>query len=136
MAKKKKPLPSIEWLKPRLTVTRLITNLTFAGLIALLLVWNTWVEPLPEKLFWPVMAMQLIPLALLAPGVFLGHARGHAWACFVINLYFMQGVLAAFDPSRHVFGWIESILTFVFFCAALLYIRWRFQFDRKMAGEV
>lgn len=135
MARKAKPLPSLEWLKPRLLASRVVTNVSFGALIVLLALWNLVYAPLPEKLFWPVMIVQLAPLLLLAPGIFLGHARGHAWACFVINLYFMQGVLAAFDPSRHVFGWLESIITLVFFCAALLYIRWRFQYDRKIAGE-
>lgn len=131
MAKTPKPLPALEWLKPRLTVTRTLTTLSFLGLI-LLVVWNLFNAPPP----WPVMLVQLAPLLVIAPGILLGHARGHAWACFVINLYFIQGVLAAFDPSRRLFGWLEAGLTLVFFCAALLYIRWRFQHDRKLAGEV
>lgn len=135
MARTPKPLPSLEWLKPRLSITRAISTLSFLALIGLLAIWNLFYAELPERLFWPVMAIQLLPLLLLAPGILLGNARGHAWACFVINLYFMQGVLAAFDPARQLFGWLESIITLVFFCAAMLYIRWRFQFNRKQAGE-
>ena len=64
-----------------------------------------------------------------------GNARTHAWCCFVINLYFIQGVLGAFDPNRMLYGWLQSILSVALFCAALLYTRYRFQYDRKLAGE-
>ena len=82
-----------------------------------------------------VLAIQLLPLALLAPGMLLGNARAHAWTCFVVNIYFIQGVLAAIDPARALFGALEAVISFGLFCCALLYTRWRFQYDRKLAGE-
>jgi uncharacterized membrane protein len=135
VARTPKPLPELSWLKPRLAASYAVAITCFLALFGLLLVWNLFYANLPETLFWPVLGFQLVPLLILAPGVLLGHARGHAWACFVINIYFIQGVLAAFDPSRRWFGWAEAGLTFVFFCAALLYVRWRFQYNRKQAGE-
>jgi uncharacterized membrane protein len=135
VARTPKPLPELSWLKPRLGLSYALAIASFLGLFGLLLVWNLFYAQLPDALFWPVLAFQLVPMLILAPGVLLGNARGHAWACFVINIYFIQGVLAAFDPSRRWFGWAEAILTFVFFCAALLYVRWRFQYNRKQAGE-
>lgn len=135
MAKIPKPLPALEWLAPRLALSYAVSITSFLGLLVAVLVWNIFYAELPTTLFWPVLAFQVVPLLILAPGVLLGNARGHAWACFVINIYFIQGVLAAFDPSRRLFGWIEAGLTFVFFCAALLYVRWRFQYNRKRAGE-
>ena len=74
-------------------------------------------------------------MALLAPGMLMGNARAHAWACFVVNIYFIQGVLAAIDPARALFGVLEAVISFGLFCTALLYTRWRFQYDRKLAGE-
>ncbi|WP_121431649.1 DUF2069 domain-containing protein, partial [Pseudomonas aeruginosa] len=72
---------------------------------------------------------------VVAPGLLMGSARGHAWACYVVNLYFILGVLAAFDPTQRLFGWAEVLLSVTLFCAALLYTRWRFQYDRRVAGE-
>ena len=77
----------------------------------------------------------MIPLLLLVPGMLLGKARTHTWACFVVNIYFIQGVLAATDPNRELFGWLTVALSFSLFCSALLYARWRFQFERRLAGE-
>lgn len=135
MARIAKPLPSLEWLQPRLNVSRVASLLSFFSLTALLLVWNLHYANIPGKLLWVILGLQLTPLLLLAPGLLLGNARTHAWACFVVNLYFIQGVLAAFDPSKALYGWLLSLLSFSLFCAALMYTRWRFQYERKLAGE-
>ncbi|MGE8359449.1 DUF2069 domain-containing protein [Pseudomonas sp.] len=135
MAKTPKPLPSLDWLKPRLAISRAISLVSFVALVVLLLVWNLVYAELPGNLLWVILAFQLVPLLLLAPGLVLGNARAHAWTCFVVNLYFIQGVLAAFDPSKALFGWLETILSFTLFCAALMYTRWCFQHARKLAGE-
>ena len=135
MAKAKKPLPSLEWLQPRVQASRIISLVLFIAFALLIAVWNLGFADLHGARTWVVMCIQLLPLLLLAPGMFLGHARGHAWTCFVINLYFIQGILAAIDPSRAVFGVLETIISFSLFCSALLYTRWKFQQDRKLSGE-
>jgi len=115
--------------------SRIISLVLFIALALLIAVWNLGFADLHGARTWVVMCIQLLPLLLLAPGMFLGHARGHAWTCFVINLYFIQGILAAIDPSRAVFGVLETIISFSLFCSALLYTRWKFQQDRKLSGE-
>lgn len=135
MAKTQKPLPSLDWLKPRMAASRAISLVSFIALALLLLVWNLMFAEIPAKLLWVILAFQLAPLLLLAPGLILGNARAHAWTCFVVNLYFIQGVLAAFDPSKALFGWAQTLLSISLFCAALMYTRWCFQYDRKLAGE-
>lgn len=135
MARTPKPLPSVDWLKPRLAISRAASLASFLALAVLLLVWNLLFAELPGTLLWVILAFQLAPLLLLAPGLILGNARAHAWTCFVVNLYFIQGVLAAFDPSKALFGWLETLLSFSLFCAALMYTRWCFQYARRLAGE-
>lgn len=135
MARAKKPLPSLDWLQPRLKLSRALSLLSFLALLALLLIWNLAFADLHGARIGVVLAIQLLPLALLAPGLVQGNARAHAWACFVVNIYFIQGVLAAIDPSRALFGALEAVISFSLFCNALLYTRWRFQYDRKLAGE-
>ena len=135
MARAKKPLPSLDWLQPRLKLSRALSLLSFLALLTLLLVWNLAFADLHGARIGVVLAIQLLPLALLAPGLLLGNARAHAWACFVVNVYFIQGVLAAIDPARALFGALEAVISLGLFCSALLYTRWRFQYDRKVAGE-
>lgn len=135
MTRKAKPLPSLEWLAPRLKASRLLTLTSFLALASLLTIWNLIFADLHGARPWVVAGIQLLPLLLLVPGLLLGRARSHAWACFVVNLYFIQGVTATIDPARRLFGWLEALLSLALFCAALLYTRWRFQYDRKLAGE-
>lgn len=135
MARDKKPLPSLQWLQPRMKLSRALSLFSFIALVALLLIWNLAFADLHGARIGVVLAIQLIPLALLAPGLILGNARAHAWTCFVVNIYFIQGVLAAIDPQRALFGVLEAVISFNLFCSALLYTRWRFQYDRKLAGE-
>ncbi|UVE16613.1 DUF2069 domain-containing protein [Pseudomonas sp. LS44] len=135
MAKQAKPLPSLEWLQPRVKISRLISLVSYFALALLIAVWTVGYAGIPGKLMWIILAFQMIPLILLTPGMLAGQARAHAWTCFVINLYFIQGVLAMFDPSKRLFGGLETLLSVTLFCAALMYTRWRFQYDRKLAGE-
>lgn len=135
MAKAPKPLPALDWLAPRLKISRALSLFSFAALLVLLLVWNLAFADLHGARTWVVLSIQLLPLLLLAPGLLLGNARAHAWTCFVVNIYFIQGVLAAIDPNRALFGVLETVISLLLFCSALLYVRWKFQYDRKMAGE-
>lgn len=135
MAKTPKPLPAVEWLNPRLILSRALSLVSFFALLVLLLIWNVAFADLHGARTWVVLSIQLLPLLLLAPGLLLGNARAHAWACFVVNIYFIQGVVACIDPARALFGALETVISVSLFCSALLYTRWRFQYDRKMAGE-
>lgn len=135
MAKQAKPLPALDWLQPRLKLSHALSLASFFALAALLLGWNLFFADLHGASLWVVLAIQLAPLLLLAPGLLLGNARAHAWTCFVMNIYFIQGILASIDPARMPFGVLETLLSFSLFCSALLYTRWRFQHDRKLAGE-
>ena len=135
MARKKKPLPTLEWLKPRVKISRTISMVSFVALAALLLVWNLAFAELYGARTWVVISIQLIPLLLVAPGMIGGSPRAHAWTCFIVNLYFIQGVLAAIDPARMIYGWLEAIISLTLFISALLYTRWGYQYERKAAGE-
>lgn len=135
MARKPKPLPSLEWLAPRLKFSRVLSLASFIGLAALLIIWNLAFADLHGARTWVVVSIQLIPLLLVAPGIISGSPRAHAWTCFIVNLYFIQGVLAAINPARMVYGWLEAIISLTLFISALLYTRWAYQYERKASGE-
>ena len=135
MAKKNKPLPALDWLEPRVRLTRWLSLACFTALVVLLGVWYLLIVDLHGARPWVILGVHWLPLAILTPGMLLGNARVHAWACYVINLYFIQGVVTAFEPGRLAFGVLEAGASLALFCSALLYTRWRFQYDRKLAGE-
>jgi uncharacterized membrane protein len=135
VAKKPKILPSIEWLEPRVKAMRVISLLCFFGLMGLLCAYYLVFADLHGARPWVILLIELVPLLLLAPGMIIGSARGHSWMCFVVNLYFIKGALAAYDPNRQLFGLLEMGASLAVFCSALLYVRWRYQLNRKLAGE-
>ncbi len=127
---KDKPLPPLEWLQPRMRLMHVVSLVLLAALALLLVVWNQFFADLHGARTWVISAIELFPLLLVAPGMLLGSARVHAWACFVMNLYFIKGVLAWIDPARAWLGVLETLLSVALFTSALLYVRWRYQYER------
>lgn len=130
MAKKNKLLPEPDWLLPRVKISRVLSLVSFLALIALLLVWNLFFADLHGARPWVIISIELIALLIIAPGMLLGSPRTHAWAAFIVNLYFIKGVLASIDPSRTWLGILEIILSVSLFFSALYYTRWSFQLIR------
>ncbi|MGC5704219.1 DUF2069 domain-containing protein [Pseudomonas sp. NFXW11] len=135
MARKPKILPAVEWLQPRVRVARVLSLVCFFALVGLLCGYYLLVADLHGARPWVILLIELVPLLLMAPGMLSGSARGHSWMCFVVNLYFIKGALAAYDPNRQLFGLLEMLASLAVFTSALLYVRWRFQLNRKLAGE-
>lgn len=135
MAKKPKVLPTIEWLKPRVRLMRGLSLACFFGLIALLCVYYLLFANLHGARPWVILLIELVPLLLLVPGMLKGSPRGHSFTCYVVNLYLIKGALAAYDPNRQVFGLLEIAASVAVFCSSMLYVRWRYQLDRRLAGE-
>ena len=132
----KKSLPSLAYLQPRLNYSRALSLLSFGSLIVLISLWDIIWANLHGARRSIILAVELIPLLLLAPGLLLGSARTHAWTCFVMMLYFIKGVLACLDPQRYWLGALEVLLSVSLFSCALLYTRWHFQWQRKSQGDL
>lgn len=67
--------------------------------------------------------IQIIPLLLFVAGLHRARLRTFAWLCFVVLLYFMHGVLVAFQPQRLWLGLIEVTLCSLLFVLLILFIR-------------
>ena len=135
MAKKPKVLPPTEWLEPRVRLMRVVSLACFFGLIGLLWVYYLGFADLHGARPWVILLIELVPLMFVVPGMLMGSPRGHSFTCYVVNLYLIKGALAAFDPNRQVFGLLEIAASVAVFVSALLYVRWRYQLDRRLAGE-
>ena len=134
MARKPKVLPALEWLEPRVRLSRVAALMCFLGLVALLCIYYLVFADLHGARPWVILSIELVPLLVLLPGMLMGSARGHSWTCFVVNLYFIKGALAAYDPSRSLFGVLEMLMSLAVFTSELLYVRWRYQLNRKLAA--
>ncbi len=135
MASKPKVLPSQAWLEPRVKLGRALALACFLGLIGLLCGYYLMFADLHGARPWVILLVELVPLLPLLPGMLLGSVRGHSFTCYVVNLYFLKGALAAFDPNRQLFGVLEMLASLAVFLSAMLYVRWRHQLSRRLAGE-
>jgi uncharacterized membrane protein len=73
--------------------------------------------------FSVIYIVQIIPLLLFLPGLYRTRLRSYAWLSFVILLYFMQGVLTAFETQTRLIGLAEVIICTLLFCCIVVFIR-------------
>ena len=67
--------------------------------------------------------IQATPLLIFARGLHYANLRTYGWVSFVILLYFIHGVLIAFQPGQFWLGLVETILCTVIFVLLILFIR-------------
>nr|WP_187699678.1 DUF2069 domain-containing protein [Pseudomonas fragi] len=114
---------------------RVISLVCIFGLIGLLCAYYLIFADLHGARPWVILLIELVPLMFVVPGMLMGSPRGHSFTCYVVNLYLIKGALAAFDPNRQVFGLLEIAASVAVFVSALLFVRWRYQLDRRLSGE-
>jgi len=134
-----KPLPELSWLEPRLRISRLLSLFSLAGLAVLLVIWNLFFISRPDAPglgALAVIVIALTPLTIIALGMILGSEKTHIWACILINIYFVHGVVASFSPVQAWLGYTETFLSVLLFCSAFMHTLWSFKYNRKKAGEV
>lgn len=140
MAKKSsKPLPELSWLEPRLRISRVISLVSLAALAVLLVAWNLFFINRPNAPGLGALAIIIIaltPLIIVALGMILGSAKTHIWACILINIYFVHGVVASFSADKAWLGYAETFFSALLFCSAFMHTLWSFKYKRKLAGEV
>lgn len=135
MPKTDKPLPSLEYLKPRLRVSRILSLIGYLGVIFVLLTYNALFAELHGANPLVIIGTLLVPLLIFMPGMLSGNVRTHAWLCFAINLYFIYGVLVCFQPGRLVYGALLVGFSVLYFIPAMGYVRWGFQAKRVLEAQ-
>ncbi|WP_150305516.1 DUF2069 domain-containing protein [Pseudomonas saliphila] len=131
-----KPLPGLDFLEPRVKIARFLATAGYLGVLLTITIYNGFFADLHGANPLIIVGVQLVPLLIFLPGVLLGWPRVYAFLCFVINLYFILGVLVCLQPGREVYGGLLVAFTLLYFIAALGFIRWTFQAQRVRAGEV
>ncbi len=114
----------------RIRLTAWLSRLQLIALIALIGYWTLVQSPPKQANPWIIATVLTFPLLVFVPSVIVGHARGHAWLCFVVLLYFIAAVMNATTPGKELLGLLESLLTLGLFTSAMLFARWKSQLAR------
>lgn len=135
MSRADKPLPSLAYLQPRMRACRVLAAIGYFGLLATLAIHNSFFANLHGANPYVILGTLLVPLLVFLPGIITANLRIHAWLCFVINLYFIYGVLACFHPPTQLYGGLLTGFSMLYFIPAMGYVRWGFQAKRVAEGE-
>lgn len=113
-----------EALTKKAELARTLTLIALGGLVLLFIAWRVWVIPAEHAL--TIVAIHVVPIILFLPGLLQRKPKVFIWLCFVILLYFCQGIMSSFalPTILGVMGLLESILTIWLFCAAMMAARY------------
>lgn len=92
------------------------------ALIALALLWETWIAPLRPGGSW--LAVKALPLAFALRGLLRADAYTMQWALMLSLLYVLEGAVRVFEPAPvRLLAALEIALAVLFFAAAIVYLR-------------
>lgn len=115
-------MPELKEFPTKLTQIRLILIMLYSALLAYFAI-NSYMALGVSPALPVIWLVQTLPLLIFLPGILKGKARTYAWLSFVVLLYFIHGVLLAFDEQRRWLGVIEVTLCVLMFVYLVLFIR-------------
>tara|TARA_B110000008_G_C16849212_1_gene516077 strand:+ start:636 stop:1070 length:435 start_codon:yes stop_codon:yes gene_type:complete len=109
--------------------TKSFRYLALAGNLSLLLwvvAWQTTLSPHPHLSNVTLAIAWAIPLLLPLPGILAGKPYTHAWANFVLMLYFLHAFTILYvDGGERLLAAVELLLTTLGFAGNILFTRFR-----------
>ena len=97
----------------------------YFGLIALIFIWNLWVEPRPAEQMSLTFLVQMGPLMFALRGLLDGKVYTHAWSMYLALFYFVIGIWFAGDESTRSYGLIFTAFSLMFFIGCVFYTRFQ-----------
>lgn len=104
---------------------RYLTLITYPALLVWVILWHSWLAPSATLPIWLKLTMWVIPLLFPLKGILQGNPYTHAWANFVLMLYFLHSLTTLYThPGERWFAGIELFLTTLAFIGATYYARY------------
>lgn len=105
---------------------RLLALFGNLALLAWILLWQGSLSPHPHINSMTLAIAWAVPLLLPLPGILMGKPYTHAWANFVLMLYFLHGFTILYvDQGERWLALVELALTTAAFLGNILYARAR-----------
>ncbi|EGU37770.1 hypothetical protein VII00023_16701 [Vibrio ichthyoenteri ATCC 700023] len=113
-------------MQPSTKAFRLLALSANLGLLAWVAIWQIFLSPHPHINSTTLAIAWCIPLLLPLPGILAGKPYTHAWANFVLMLYFLHALtLLYLDGGERWLALVELLLTSTAFVGNILYARSR-----------
>ncbi|MCW9024915.1 MAG: DUF2069 domain-containing protein [Gammaproteobacteria bacterium] len=105
-------------------LTRVASLASWFALFTLMLLWNTLLAPSQHFPVSLVLIVMVGPLLFPLRGLLHGKPYTHAWASFLIMLYFIHGIQEAWvNPEERALALLEIIFSTTFYTSAIIYAR-------------
>lgn len=103
--------------------THLVACITLFMLAAICLAWELWLAPLRPGGSW--LTLKVLPLLLIAPGIFRGRLYTYRASTMLILAYFAEGTVRAYADAgiSATLALAETVLAIIFFVAAIAHVR-------------
>lgn len=103
---------------------RLLTLICYPALLLWVILWHGWLAPSDTLSVWLKLSLWGIPLLLPLKGILQGNPYTHAWANFILMIYFLHSLTTLYThPDERLFAAIELLLTTGAFIGATFYAR-------------
>ncbi|MFA0087469.1 DUF2069 domain-containing protein [Vibrio sp. 10N.261.51.F12] len=111
-------------LQPNTQYARYFALLSNLALLTWVILWHSTLSPHPHISALTITIAWAIPLLLPLPGILAGKPYTHAWANFVLMLYFLHAFTLLYtDEGERWLAAVELILTTLAFISNTLYAR-------------
>ncbi len=98
--------------------------LAYLSLIAWVIAWHGFLSPHPQVNYIGVTIGWVFPLLFPLKGIIKANPYTHAWANFILMLYFLHALTILWtDPSERLFAAIELLITSIAFTANVLFAK-------------
>lgn len=104
---------------------RRLTLISYPLLLLWVVLWHSWLAPSETLPMWLKLTIWGIPLLFPLKGILQGNPYTHAWANFILMLYFLHSLTTLYThPDERWFAAIELVLTSLAFVGATFYARY------------
>lgn len=104
---------------------RKLTLFAYPALLLWVIVWHGLIAPSELVAVWLKPLAWAVPLLFPLKGILMGKPYTHAWANFVLMLYFVHSLTTLWThPEERLFALIELLLTTAAFIGATYYARY------------
>ncbi len=113
-------------MQPQTKRYRLLALFGNLALLTWIAIWQLTLSPHPHISSTTLAIAWVIPLLLPLPGILAGKPYTHAWANFILMLYFLHALTILYiDGGERGLAAVELILTTISFFGNILYARAR-----------
>jgi uncharacterized membrane protein len=106
-----------------LTVWRLLTLVSFFGLMIVIIVWNGWLTPVQYLNRGLEIAILEFPLLFFVRSIINGEREKHIAVTLLSLFYFFIGVWCIFAPKESSYGYVITFLSLFLYLGSFFYVR-------------